>query len=137
MQRSKKGSGLATAPSSLRKKNAWKKFVVLTVNPLDDDVVISDIKARNTNEAYEILEAGSHNFDRDILFSETGFENLLKAIQSMPGKKFIDVEKFDESRGMILIALADYRCWWTDEEEIDKEKREQIDKAIAVINDIA
>lgn len=84
------GRGLATSPSSLQKrKNAWKRFVVLTVNPLDDAVVISEIKARNASEAHEMLEAGSHNLDHDIVFSEAGFENLvraIKAVTNLPGK---------------------------------------------------
>ena len=137
MERSKKGSGLATAPSSLKKKkNAWKKFVVLTFNPLDDDVVISDIKARNTDEAYEIIEVGSHNLDHDVLLSEKGFENLLMAIQSASKMELVNLDKFNESLDIILEALADYRCWWRDEDDIDKEKREQIDRAVHVIKNI-
>ena len=137
MARSKNGSGLATLPSSLKKrKSVWKEFVVLTISPHNDDVVISDIKARNTDEAYEIIEASSNNLESDILFSEKGFENLLEAIQRASGMALVNLGEFNDSRDIIREALADYKKWWGGDDESDKQMREHIDHAIEVMKNI-
>lgn len=87
MANKQNGRGLATPPSfSNKKQNIWKKFTVLTVNPLDDEVVLWDVKARNPYEAFEKADAGSHNLDHYFVFNEIGFENLVKAIQSLTSK---------------------------------------------------
>ena len=41
-----------------------------------------------------------------------------------------------EVEGIIIEALEDYRCWWCDEDETDKEKRQQIDRAIEVMKNL-
>ena len=41
-----------------------------------------------------------------------------------------------EEQDIILEALADYRAWWCDDDEIDREKRKQIDRAVEVMKNI-
>ena len=62
-------------------KSVWKTYFVLTVNAMDDDVALWQVKARSRQEAYEKAEAGSHNLDCNIVLDEAGFRNLVEAIQ--------------------------------------------------------
>lgn len=50
--------------------------------------------------------------------------------------KLFGFKQIDDVRDIILEALADYRCWWDGDDETDKEKREQVDRAIEVMNSL-
>ena len=50
-------------------------------------------------------------------------------------KKLFEID-LTEVQGIILEALTDYRRWWCDEDETDKEKKQQIDRAIEVMKNL-
>ena len=64
-------------------KNVWKAYFVLTVNALDDDVALWQVKARSQQEAYEKANAGSHNLDTNLIFDEKGFSELVHEVDRM------------------------------------------------------
>lgn len=80
MDSSEHEGGLATASYH---KNIWKTYVVLTVNPLNDDVVLWEVKARSSQEAYEKADAGSHNFDTNLIFDKEDFGELVHEVDRM------------------------------------------------------
>ena len=74
------------------RKNIWKSFVVLTVNALDDDVVLWEVKARSRQEAYEKADAGSHNLDTNLIFDEQGFNSFVHEIDRMRARIEAELE---------------------------------------------
>lgn len=94
MDNSEDEGGLATA-SLPKRMNVWKRYIVLTVNALDDDAEVWEIKARNANEAYEKADAGSHNLDTNLIFTGIAFLNLADAVEEMRAR----IEAIEDTSG--------------------------------------
>jgi hypothetical protein len=73
--------GLATAPTL--HQGSWKTYTILTVNPLDDAVVLWKLRARSQQEAWEKADAASHTFDTNLVFDEQRFRSLVAEVDKL------------------------------------------------------
>lgn len=71
------------------KRLKMEKFYVLTTNPLAKKpfIEVSSLEAKDEEQAWEVLDDSSHNFDNHFLLTEEELELLYEKIESILKEK--------------------------------------------------
>ena len=70
-----------------------EKYTIITLSVLDDEVEVTELKAKNKEEAYETIDEQSHNMEQNIVLNEKQCQNLKRVINEKKRDKKIKIKK--------------------------------------------